>query len=93
MTSLSLGIGANTAIFSLIDSLLLKPLPVRHADRLVRLQNPRYNGHAIPTFEQLRDSEPIFDAIAAVSLMRPDVSATAERQSAQGLAVSGSFFD
>ncbi len=93
LASLTLGIGANTAIFSLIDSLLLKPLPVRYAERLVRIHNPRYNNHSIPTFERLRDGDAIFEAIAAVSLMRPDVSSTAERRSAQGLAVSGSFFD
>jgi len=91
--SLALGIGANTAIFSLIDGLLLKPLPVRYAERLVRIHNPGYNNHSIPTFEQLRAGPPIFEAIAAVSLMRPDVSPTPERRSAQGLAVSGEFFD
>jgi putative ABC transport system permease protein len=91
--SLALGIGANTAIFSLIDSLLLKPLPVRHADRLVRIHNPRFNNHSIPTFTLLRDGPPVLDAVAAMSLMRPDVSSTAERRSAQGLAVSGAFFD
>jgi len=93
VASLALGIGANTAIFSLIDSLLLKPLPVRYAERLVRIHSPRDSNHSIPTFEQLRDGDQIFDAIAAVSLMRPDVSSTAERRSAQGLAVSGRFFD
>src|SRR6185503_2232980 len=91
--SLALGIGANTAIFSLIDGLLLKPLPVRYAERLVRIHNPGYNNHSIPTFEQLRAGPPMFEAIAAVSLMRPDVSPTPERRSAQGLAVSGEFFD
>jgi len=91
--SLALGIGTNTAIFSLIDGLLLKPLPVRYAQRLVRIHNPGFNNHSIPTFEQLRGGTPIFEAIAAVSLMRPDVSPTPERRSAQGLAVSGEFFD
>jgi predicted permease len=91
--SLAVGIGANTAVFSLIDSLLIRPLPVEHADRLVRIHNPRFNNHSIPTYEQLRDGPPVFDAIAAMSLMRPDVSATPERRSAQGLAVSGTFFD
>lgn len=91
--SLALGIGANTAIFSLIDSLLIRPLPVQHAERLVRIHNPRFNNHSIPTYEQLRDGPPIFDAVAAMSLMRPDVSSTPERRSAQGLAVSGNFFD
>ena len=93
VASLALGIGANTAIFSLIDGLLLKPLPVRYAERLVRIHNGNYNNHSIPTFEQLRDGPPIFESVAAVSLMRPDVSSTSERRSGQGLAVSGAFFD
>ena len=38
--SLALGIGANAAIFSLFDQMLLRPLPVREADRLVNLSAP-----------------------------------------------------
>ena len=40
MVSLALGIGANAAIFSLFDQLLLRPLPVPAADRLVNLSAP-----------------------------------------------------
>ena len=49
VTSLALGIGANTAIFSLIDTLMLRLLPVREPDQLVELLQkypgePRGNG-------------------------------------------------
>ncbi|HET8636619.1 MAG TPA: permease prefix domain 1-containing protein, partial [Acidobacteriaceae bacterium] len=61
--TLTLGIGANTAIFSLIDGLLLRPLPVPHADRLVVLYSqqadgfgPKHNFNA-PDFRALEKYE------------------------------------
>ena len=71
--SLALGIGANTAIFSLIDSLLLKSLPVRDPDRLVRIVDASFTTHGIPVFRQIAESN-VFDSTAAMSLLRPDIS-------------------
>jgi putative ABC transport system permease protein len=90
--SLALGIGANTAIFSLIDSLLIRPLPVRAPDSLVRIGATRFPYHGVPVWRRINDSG-LFESTAAMSLLRPDISETAERQSALGLAVSGTFFD
>ncbi len=90
--SLALGIGANTAIFSLIDSLLIKSLPVREPDRLVRVTEPNYNTLGVPVFRQITAAE-VFESTAAMSLLRPDISNTLERRSAFGLAMNGGFFD
>jgi putative ABC transport system permease protein len=90
--SLALGIGANTAIFSLIDSLLIKSLPVREPDRLVRVTEPNYNTLGVPVFRQITATE-VFESTAAMSLLRPDISNTLERRSAFGLAMNGGFFD
>ena len=90
--SLALGIGANTAIFSLIDSLLIKPLPVRDPEHLVRVVEPGYNNHGIPVWQQMHDAG-VFETSAAMSLLRPDVSNTLERRSVFGLTVTGTFFD
>src|SRR5687767_1591122 len=61
--SLALGIGANTAIFSLIDRLVLRPLPVRHAERLAVLVDSERPGASWsnPVWEQLRDRLDLFD--------------------------------
>ncbi len=45
--SLALGIGANTAIFTLMDQLLLRYLPVRHPEQLVMLDQPTYTSGAV----------------------------------------------
>jgi len=90
--SLALGIGANTAIFSLIDALLIKSLPVREPDRLVRIVDSVYTTHGIPVFHQFADAG-VFESTATMSLLRPDISNTPERRSAFGIAVNGGFFD
>src|SRR5262245_61645862 len=69
--SLALGIGANTAIFSVMDSLLLKRLPVKDPLRLVVLYNVRetnpYNSFSYPVFEQFRRRSRAFSGIFAVA--------------------------
>src|SRR5471030_2364386 len=71
VTSLALGIGANTAIFSLINQLLLKPLPVKDPQAVVLLRgvgrhyggNNGRNALSYPMYQQLRDKNVVFSAM------------------------------
>jgi hypothetical protein len=62
-----LGIGANTAIFSIIDVLLVQNLPVRHPDELVRLDAADSLGNIgeweVSAYERLRDRSPAFSGV------------------------------
>jgi predicted permease len=95
--SLALGIGANTAIFSLVNAILLRSLPVHEPNRLVifALSRPdRYGGSAIPQklFQQIRDNNTALRGFAAVDNVSMTLSGeVAER--VEGQAVSGNFFE
>src|SRR3954453_3217654 len=67
--SLALGIGANTAIFSLINAVILKTLPVSHPEQLVRLVMRNEDGTTFtnPIWEQVRDRQDVFSGAFAYS--------------------------
>ena len=70
VVTLALGIGANTAIFSVVDAVLLRPLPYPEADRLVFLwstmnsQGVPIAGSALPDYHAWRDQNRVFDGLA-----------------------------
>lgn len=89
--SLALGLGANTAIFSLIDTLLLRALPVRDPQRLVLLDGVSWTN---PIWEQIRDRQAqCFGGATAWSSTRFDLVRGGEAEYIEGLWASGSFFE
>jgi predicted permease len=98
--SLALGIGANTAIFSLMDAVLLKMLPVKNPERLVFLeragvQRNRKEGSGLSYafFEQLRVRRATIAAVCAFGGSgRVNVVVDGQAEVAQAQEVSGSFF-
>src|SRR4051794_27438043 len=63
--TLTLGIGATTAIFAVVDAAILKPLPYPDADRLVVLAQPAGGAQTGQIFLRVRESARLFDGIAA----------------------------
>jgi putative ABC transport system permease protein len=91
--TLALGIGANTAIFSLIDAVMLRSLPVSRPEQLVRVQmDPESRVFTNPLWEQLRDRQDIFSGLFAYSPTRFNLNAGGEARYATGDWVSGDFF-
>ncbi len=101
--SLALGVGANTALFQLLDALRIRTLPVAHPEQLVeiRIQKPKgreggFTGRrpalTNPLWERIRDRQGAFSSVFAWDSPAFELSAGGESRTAEGLWVSGDFF-
>src|SRR5688572_30584419 len=87
---LTLGIGATTGVFTLVDALLLRSLPVPAADRLVYFTSPSFS---YPIYSEVRSrSAAVFSDLAAWSVEDMHVAWATELQPASVLTASGSFY-
>lgn len=93
--SLALGIGANTAIFSLVDGLVLRPLPVPEPHRLVLLSTSarrNVSGWSVPIWEEIRRRPDLFEQAAGWSPTRLNLATGGETQFVDAVWATGSFF-
>jgi predicted permease len=93
--SLALGIGANTAMFSIVDALVLRSLPVRNADRLALLSegDAAFTSWTNPVWEAVRGRRELFDGAFAWGSQRFDLAEGGEVDPAEGLFASGRMFE
>jgi len=102
--TLALGIGANTAIFSVVNAILLRPLPYPEPERLVRVwessrrqESPRVAGadrNVVNPYNFLdwRDYSHSFESMAAISGLTTNLSTQGEPVAVQGMQVTPEFF-
>jgi putative ABC transport system permease protein len=104
IASLALGIGANTAIFQLLDAVRLRPLPVKNANELAEIgfwHRHWYAGHlegrypilTNPLWEQIREHQQAFSGVIAWGSDALNLSHGGQARYAQALWVSGDFFN
>ena len=105
--TLALGVGANTAIFSLLDQALLRSLPVREPNRLVILEGTgkAWEGHAsswggdpeayfsYPMYKDLRDQNKAFEGLVSTSQTEVALIRAGASQMVNAELVSGNYFD
>jgi len=103
--SLALGIGANTAIFTIINAVFLHPLPVEEPSRLAEMftrdtltfnanANFQLTGTSLPNYEDYRDQNNAFTGLATVTFPIPlNWGGQAEPQQLNASLASGNFFD
>src|SRR2546425_6971863 len=94
---LALGIGANAAIFSVVNAALLRPLPYADPDKLVRLSEDSPNvpqmSISYPNFLDWREQNKVFSGIAALQFRSLNLTGTDEPERLAGRAVSAELFD
>jgi predicted permease len=97
VVSLALAIGANSAIFSLINAVLLRPLAVREPDRLVQITRMTPEGRAAnvsyPLFEHLRDNVRSISGAFAHGTLADSIVMDGEQEFVTADMVTGAYFD
>src|SRR6266478_3347553 len=98
VVTLALGIGANTAIFSLVNTVLLRPLPVPHPEQLIEVYGTLHNGadytiQSYLNYKDYRDRNDVFSGLIAYRFAPMSVSHEGRNERVWGYLVSGNYFD
>jgi predicted permease len=92
--TLALGIGANTTVFGVLNSLVLRPLPVERPGELVFLENGRFGpGHSFPNYRDLRDRNHTFAGLVGYRIAPMEMETDTGAQRIWGYLATGNYFD
>jgi putative ABC transport system permease protein len=98
LTVLALGIGANTVMFSVVNALLLRPLPYPEPERLLRVQTVDASSRedsatAVPDFQEYRTRNRTFEGLASFYARSRDLTGAGDPERIRALIVSAEFLD
>lgn len=96
--SLALGIGANSAVFSLVDAILFRPLNVANSERLVSLytsdySGPQYGGSSYADFVDFSAKSNVFESLTAFTDISTTLRSEQHADRASGVMVNENYFD
>src|SRR5262245_60415458 len=95
--SLALGIGANTAVFSLVNLILFRPLPVSDPEKVVSVSAVGRNGElaafSYPNYIDFRDRNEVLSGLLATRFVGVSLSRNGNNEKVWGDLVSGNYFD
>jgi predicted permease len=92
--TLALGIGANAVVFSVVNALVFRPLPVERPNELAFLENKRYGpGQSFPNYKDLRDRNRTFAGLIGYRFAPMELETTAGANRIWGYLATGNYFD
>ena len=96
--SMSLGIGANTSIFSLVDTVLLRPLPVKNPSQLRQVYGTLHKGadftlQSYLNYKEYRDRNDVFSGMIGYRVVPGSLSHNGVNQRVWGYVATGNYFD
>lgn len=91
--SLALGIGVNAIVFSVVNALVLRPLPVEHADSLVFLETNSGITQSFPNYRDVRERNTTLAGLAAYRIVPIELESSSGASRIWGLLATGNYFD
>lgn len=92
VVSLALGIAANTIVFSVLNALVLRPLPIAEPERVYFLNSSRYTMQSLPNYRDLRDRNSTFESLFAYRATPMSLTGDGGAQRVWGYLATGNYF-
>lgn len=90
--SLALGIGANTVVFSVLNALVLKPLPVAEPERIYFVNNSGRPPNSFPNYRDIRDRNAVFESLFSYRIIQTALDNNNSTNRVWGYLVTGNYF-
>ncbi|HEY3455175.1 MAG TPA: ABC transporter permease [Bryobacteraceae bacterium] len=93
IVSLALGIGANTVVFSVLNALVLKPLPIAEPEHVVFVNNSGHPANSFPNYRDIRDRNHVFESLFAYRITQMALENNGGASRLWGYLVTGNYFE